>query len=668
MDKNKNINQLLKEEKLRYRKNIYLVTGILSVLIVISYFFLILSKGTKIIIYPEEARNTAKIVPDNFLDIGYGHFIYSFSQSPSFRVLAKDFKELKTILPKEKKGISFEVTLEELPALINLSIKNKLTDTKWFINGEFFRTGENIFKEVLPGDYEILIDHPLHKKQIIKKTIKRNEKFVESIFLEELNAILNIKTTPAGSEVFVNMKKIGSTPLIYKIKGGEHKIKVKKKSYQVIEENILISNKNLINDRNYILKKIKSSITINAFPANGKLLINNILYDHRKKIDLSSETKYQLLYSKKGYEDYKETFKLKPNETRSVQFNLKKEFGNVDFISNPIAEVWINNILVGTTPLTKKLQTFEQEIMIKKKEYRTQRQKIVPDKISKKIININLIKEATAKLQESKLQFTNELGINFKLFNPKNDITKLGSERYERGQRANESSRTVKLSKPFYVSTYEITNMQFSKYNNKNIDSNKSNFPVNNISWLEAVKFCNWLSIKEGLPKFYNIEGEKLKSFNHESNGYRLLTEAEWEWLARKANKKKITYFSWGDSFIIPDNFMNIADESSRSSQKDYIKDYNDNYEKIAPVGSFDMEQSGLYDLSGNLSEWTHDYYSVTFKKEILNDPLGKSDGNSHVVKGANWSSGTLTKIRPSYRENAINGSDKIGFRIGRYL
>ena len=55
-------------------------------------------------------------------------------------------------------------------------------------------------------------------------------------------------------------------------------------------------------------------------------------------------------------------------------------------------------------------------------------------------------------------------------------------------------------------------------------------------------------------------------------------------------------------------------------------------------------------------------------KKEILNDPLGKSDGNSHVVKGANWSSGTLTKIRPSYRENAINGSDKIGFRIGRYL
>ena len=666
--KKNNINQLLKEEQLKYKKNIYLVIGFFSIFIVVSYFFLILSKGTKIIVFPEDARNTAKIIPNNFLDIGYGQFIYSFSKSPSFKIIAKDYEELETILPKEKKGISFEVTLKELPGVINLSINKKLEDTKWFINGEFVMTGENISKKVSPGYYEITIDHPIHERKIIKKTIKKNEKFVKLISLDKLNAILNIKTTPAGSEIFFNAKKIGLSPLIFKTNGGEHKIKIKKDSYKVIEENILISNKNIINDRNYILKKIESSISVNALPPDGKLLINNILYDHQKKIDLSSETKYQILYSKKGYEDHKKTIKLKPKETRTIQFNLKKEFGTVDFISNPSAEVWIDNTLLGSTPLTKKLQTFEQEIKIKRKEYRTQIHKIIPNKISKKIIDVNLIKEATAKLKESKPQFTNQLGINFKLFNPKSEITKLGSERHERGQRANEVLRTVKLSKPFYVSTYEITNFQFSKYNNLNIDSSKPNYPVKNVSWLEAAKFCNWLSSEEGLPKFYNIEGKKLKSFNSKSNGYRLLTEAEWEWLARKANKKKKTYFSWGDNFIIPDNFMNIADESSKNSQKYYIKDYDDNYETVAPVGSFDMEQSGLYDLSGNLSEWIHDYYSVTFKKEILNDPLGKFNGISHVVKGANWSSGTLTKIRPSYRENAINGSDKIGFRIGRYL
>ena len=668
MDKRKNINQLLREEKFKYKRNIYLIFGIISILFVISYFFIILSKGTKIIVYPKDARNTAKIIPNNFFDIGYGQFIYSFSQSPSFKIIAKDYKELETFIPKEKKGISFEVTLEELPAVVNLSIKNKLDDTKWFINGEFVKTGEKLSKEVLPGEYEIIIDHPLHKKKILKKTMKKNEKFVELISLERLNAILNIKTTPAGSEVFINLKKIGLSPLIFKTQGGKHKVKIKKDSYQEIEEDILISNKNVINDRNYILEKIKSSLLVNAMPPNGKLLINNIIYDHNKKIDLNSDTKYQIIYSKKGYKDYKKTFKLKPNETRNIKLNLKKEFGTVNFISNPKAEVWINNNFVGITPFTKKLQTFEQKIEIQKKEYRTYTNKIVPNKTSKKVIDITLIKEATAKLQESKPQFTNQSGINFKLFNPKNDTTKLGSERQERGQRANESVRTVKLSKPFYVSTYEITNEQFSKYSDRNVDRKKLNFPVKNISWLEAAKFCNWLSAKEDLPKFYNIEGEKLKSFNSESNGYRLLTEAEWEWLARKANKKKSTYFSWGDSFIIPNNYMNIADESSKNSQKYYIKDYNDNYENVAPIGSFDMEQSGLYDLSGNLSEWVHDYYSVTFANEILNDPLGKLKGITHVVKGANWSSGTLTKIRPSYRENAIKGSDKIGFRVGKYL
>ena len=64
MEKN-NINQRLKDEQSKYRKNIYLVTGFLSIIVVASYFFLILSKGTKIIVYPEDARNTAKIIPNN---------------------------------------------------------------------------------------------------------------------------------------------------------------------------------------------------------------------------------------------------------------------------------------------------------------------------------------------------------------------------------------------------------------------------------------------------------------------------------------------------------------------------------------------------------------------------------------------------------------------------
>ena len=101
-----------------------------------------------------------------------------------------------------------------------------------------------------------------------------------------------------------------------------------------------------------------------------------------------------------------------------------------------------------------------------------------------------------------------------------------------------------------------------------NSSKQNDNFPVNNISWFEAATFCNWLSKKENLEEFYIFKKNKLIDFNSSSNGYRLLTEAEWEWLSRKANKKERTIFSWGDSFEIPENYLNIADESTRGTQE----------------------------------------------------------------------------------------------------
>ena len=201
-----------------------------------------------------------------------------------------------------------------------------------------------------------------------------------------------------------------------------------------------------------------------------------------------------------------------------------------------------------------------------------------------------------------------------------------------------------------------------------NSSKQNDNFPVNNISWFEAATFCNWLSKKENLEEFYIFKKNKLIDFNSSSNGYRLLTEAEWEWLSRKANKKERTIFSWGDSFEIPENYLNIADESTRGAQRNFVKNYNDGSENVSEIGSYDKEISGLYDLSGNLSEWVHDYYTINFSENIVKDPMGSKRGSSHVIKGANFSSGTLTKIRSSYRENGINGNDMIGFRIARYL
>jgi formylglycine-generating enzyme required for sulfatase activity len=190
------------------------------------------------------------------------------------------------------------------------------------------------------------------------------------------------------------------------------------------------------------------------------------------------------------------------------------------------------------------------------------------------------------------------------------------------------------------------------------------------INWSEAAEFCNWLSAKENLQPFYSIETGQVVGFDANTDGYRLLTEAEWEWLARKAGKKEQTVFSWGNDTVIPVNAANIADESARGQVRFYVPNYSDGYAVAASVGSMQREPSGLFDMAGNVSEWVHDVYSIVPPEPniILKNPMSELRGDAHVVKGASFRSGTLTSLRPAFREGLGAGRDDVGFRIGRYL
>ena len=114
----------------------------------------------------------------------------------------------------------------------------------------------------------------------------------------------------------------------------------------------------------------------------------------------------------------------------------------------------------------------------------------------------------------------------------------------------------------------------------------------------------------------------------------------------------------------------NIADESANGVTRFYVANYTDGYPKMAPVGSFKVEASGLFDLTGNVSEWVHDFYSLAPPTEegVVVDPLGPGFGDSHVIKGANWTSGTRTQLRASFRDGLTGAREDVGFRIGRYL
>ena len=87
-------------------------------------------------------------------------------------------------------------------------------------------------------------------------------------------------------------------------------------------------------------------------------------------------------------------------------------------------------------------------------------------------------------------------------------------------------------------------------------------------------------------------------------------------------------------------------------------------------MGQFPAESSGLFDLTGNVSEWVHDFYTLIPPdiKKVYFDPLGPEFGVVHVVKGSSWRSGTRTQLRASFRDGLNNKRNDVGFRIGRYL
>ena len=185
---------------------------------------------------------------------------------------------------------------------------------------------------------------------------------------------------------------------------------------------------------------------------------------------------------------------------------------------------------------------------------------------------------------------------------------------------------TIIISKPFYISKYEITQQQYKAVMGNNPSEFKGDdLPVEQVSWYDALNFCNALSQSEGLTPCYTINGTKVTS-DFEANGYRLPTEAEWEYAAKAGTKTdfysgKLTYS--GNSPIDP-NLDKIAWYSANSSNTTH------------PVGQKTPNAFGLYDMSGNVWEWCWDRYAEYPSKETK-DYQGPEIGTYRVYRGGGW-------------------------------
>ena len=151
------------------------------------------------------------------------------------------------------------------------------------------------------------------------------------------------------------------------------------------------------------------------------------------------------------------------------------------------------------------------------------------------------------------------------------------------------------------------------------------------------------------------------------SAGYRLPTEAEWEYAARYVSPGQTRRFAWGDSLPVEPEVGNIAGAEAKALLNVSLEGYRDDYPAVAPVGKFKPTPLGLHDMGGNVSEWVNDYYLSFVDSAPVTDPLGPEKATHHVVRGANWKSATVAELRLAWRDSGDEGSETIGFRLARY-
>lgn len=644
----------------------YLVTALITVLVVGSVLaWLFLVRGFVLIIGPEDATPIANVSVLSGTAWVSDNKVYTLGGIVQVQVQAETFEPASVNISAESPS-NIELMLQPSPAVLSANLSDLGGEASWYIDNELVFVGNELAYKIAQGEYVLTLAHPYYQSWEQNISAQRAQKISLTPELVPVLGNININTLPQGAKVLINKEAVGISPLSVELVGGQYDVSTELENYQAVNDVIEITYTQSALARNYRLQAVQAILNISATPNDGVLLINNLekpLGQH----SLDAKTRHTVTYAKTGFFPFSTSVTLDPSETRALNIALKPELGKVSLSANLPADLTINGQASGqlsTQVRGFQLPAIPTQIKVSKPGYRSITQTITPTSKRELVVNLNLLTEFDARRQEGRPLFANQLGISLQKFRP--DAFTMGSPPNETGRRRNEHQVKVDFDRDIWVSEHEITQAQYAAYKGQ---SSTSKLPQTDVTWNDAALFANWLSEQEGLPVFYRLRGTQVIGYNTEAIGYRLPTEAEWEWLAKKAKRARSTVYVWGDQTRIPTNVGNFADESAKSNQLIYLRDYDDQQSGPAPVGSFKADRVGLYDLAGNVSEWVNDFYTTSLPdtENVQMNYMGANRGNQYVVKGGNYSSGRLRELRGAFREVGESAKPTIGFRIARY-
>lgn len=359
-------------------------------------------------------------------------------------------------------------------------------------------------------------------------------------------------------------------------------------------------------------------------------------------------------------------------------------YGNLEINTEPSgATVFIDNRNYGQTPLAlNNIIIGTHELVIEKSGYSTLEKTIVLEQSNKLSVNEKLPMGITNRT------FTVD-GVSFEMVAVEGGTFLMGAQKtnfkganYDEEAQDNESPVHQVTLSDYYIGKFEVTQDIWTVVMGSNPKNLKGdNYPVNEVTWLEAVEFCNKLSEKCGRTPYYKYKEVKITQMVKErvtdkrgryvkdksgryleveveketgetrieiiidttSNGFRLPTEAEWEYAARGGNKSKGYKYSGSNNISDVAQYLSIMIIGKDKKTLSWL-----DYHNINMVGEKLSNELGIYDMSGNMWEWCYDYYGKYTQDSVINH------GGEHILRGGSWCV-TSKQCRITYRTNLEN-------------
>ena len=510
-------------------------------------------------------------------------------------------------------------------------------------------------------------------------------------------APVTVLTEPTGAQVLVDGKASGTTPAKLELDAGTHRIELRQAGF-----------KNWVTDLQVIANEPQTlgpvrlglpdgTLVVRTEPAGASVSVGGAFRGRSPlTLEVRPDVSLALVATRDGYEPATSQLTVASGERREVRLTLDPILGQVTVQAEPGgAEVYVGGRAVGKAGQPLELPAARQELEVRLAGHRTYRTAVTPRPGLPQVITVRLepgrgtveagpagatassaaAAGAAAAPTATALAATlrTRSGADLRLLGPASYT--MGSPRRESGRRANESQRPVELRRRFYLGTREVTNGEYKQFRPQHrsgfVQQNTLELerqPVVAVGWQDAVEYCNWLSQQEGLPAFYQLQGGKYVPAQPANTGYRLPTEAEWEWAARASRDGTLRKYPWGDALPVPAGSGNYGDRKAHPLLQTILAELDDGYVVTANVGSFAANPLGFHDMGGNVAEWTTDLYTVhPPAATVAVDPLAGAPGNVHVIRGSSWRHATVTELRLAFRDYGEGRRDDLGFRIARY-